>query len=311
MNELVSALKKAKAHPWHNAAVSFYVVKRKLVHRDARYEVLSVNVDKPLAKRLRTIIKGKIESSNNVREYDFNTADLDDDVLGIKTSETDLQEVINQITSGTTTEAARYEDIIGSWLYVGRLDLPDTPSLYGARKISPGWIAKEVSQLINAIFKNNILVDLDQGELFRIDSKVDFYSFDGAVFVADKKNFEAALNFRAGMENNRDEIVKEFQSLGLFANADEITRLVGNNLTRLRKLSQVKNSGYYRDPGYLKNLWKVNKSENWGLNYDRGRRIVADENTIESILKYLNNDRLSSKINEEEFAVDVKHKLGA
>ena len=58
-------------------------------------------------------------------------------------------------------------------------------------------------QLVNAIFKNNMLVDLEQGELFRIDTKIDFFSFDGVLFVADKKNFETALNFREGMERNR------------------------------------------------------------------------------------------------------------
>ncbi len=309
MSPLQTSLKKAKDLPWQNATVSFYVVKRRLVHRDAHYEVLNVNVDEALAKKVRKIAKDKIFGSNAVRQYDFNTADLDDDVLGLKTEETDLQSVIDQISNGDLQNANSYDDLVGSWLYIARLDLPNTPPLYAARKISSGWIAKEVSQLVNAIFKNNMLVDLEQGELFRIDSKIDFFSFDGVLFVADKRNFETALNFREGMERNRDEIVKEFQSLGFFANAQEIAALIGNNVNRLRKLSQVKNSAYYRDPKYLTALRKVNKSEKWGLNYDGKGCIIADEATIENILKYLNNDRLSSKINKEEFAVDVKHKL--
>jgi hypothetical protein len=224
-------------------------------------------------------------------------------------AETDLQAVIDLIGNEDIPSATSYDELIGSWLYVARLDLPNTPPLYGVRKISSGWIAKEVLQLVNAIFQNNMLVNLDQGELFRIDSKIDFFAFDGVLFVADKKNFETALNFREGMERNRDEIVREFQILGFFANAQDITILIGNNVIRLRKLSQVKHAAYYRDPKYLKALRKVNESENWGLNYDGKGRIIADEGTIEHILKYLNNDRLSSKINKEEFAVDVKHKL--
>ena len=57
----------------------------------------------------------------------------------------------------------------------------------------------------------------------------------------------------------------------------------------------MKNSAYYRDPKYLNALRRVNKAEKWGLNYDSKGRIIADEDTIENILKYLNNDRLSSK----------------
>ena len=309
MNQLQQTLKSAKGHSWQNAAVSFYVIKRQLAHREANYEALNVNIDQALARKVRTIVKGKIEKSDAVREYDFNTADLDDDVLGLKTAETDLQKVVDLIGSGDVPSAKSYDDLIGSWLYVARLDLPNTPSLFGVRKLSPGWITKEVSQLVNAIFKNNMLVDLDQGDLFRIDSKIDFFSYDGVVFVADKKNFETALNFREGMERNRDAIIKEFEQLELFANAQDIAALIGNNVNRLRKLSQVKNSAYYRDPNYLKALKRINKSEHWGLNYDGNGRIIADKDTIEHILKYLNNDRLTSKINKEEFAVDVKHKL--
>lgn len=103
----------------------------------------------------------------------------------------------------------------------------------------------------------------------------------------------------------------KFQELGFFANAQEIGGLIGNNVNRLRKLSQVKNSAYYRDEKYLQALKEINDAEKWGLEYDGKGLLVASEQTIESILKYLNNDRLSSKINNEEFAVDVKHKLGA
>ena len=253
MKTLKATLKKAKQLQWQNATVSFYVVKRRLVQRDARYEVLTVNIDKELAKKVRGIVKSKIEYSNAVREYDFNVADLDDDVLGIKTSETDLQPVIETINRQDEIPAATtYEELIGSWLYIARLDLKDTPPIYAVRKVSSGWTAKQVTQfLVNAIFENNMLVDLDQKEIFRIDSKIDFFSFDGVLFVADKKNFETALNFREGMEKNRDAIIQEFQQLGFFANVQDIGGLIANNVNRLRKLSQVKNSAYYRDGKYL------------------------------------------------------------
>jgi Kiwa protein KwaB-like len=308
---LKSTLKKAKQIHWQHATVSFYVIKRRLVHRNAHYDVQNVNVDKELAKKVRSIVKSKIDQSNAVRAYDFNTADLDDDFLGVKTSETDLQPVIDLINGQEEIpSAASYDDLIGSWLYIVRLSLDDHPPLYGARKVSSGWTAKQVTQfLVNAIFENNMLVDIDRKEIFRIDSKIDFFSFDGVLFVADKRNFETALNFREGMERNRDEIIEEFKTLGFIANVEQISGLIGNNVNRLRKLSQVKNSAYYRDAKYLTALKKVNETEDWGLEYDTHGRLVANEQTIEAILKYLNNDRLISKINQEEFAVDVKHKL--
>ncbi|MBX9723946.1 MAG: DUF4868 domain-containing protein, partial [Candidatus Obscuribacterales bacterium] len=180
-----------------------------------------------------------------------------------------------------------------------------------ARRVSEGWTTKKVSQLISMIFQDNMLVDIDQKEIFRIDGKVDFFSYDGTTFIADKKNFETALNFREGMERNRDEIVDEFHTLNLFENATEISTLVGNNIRRLRRLSQVKKAAYYKDANFLANLKRVNAEEGWGIKYSADGKLLVTEEDIEIVLRVLNNDRLTSKINSENFDVDVKHKLGS
>jgi len=190
-----------------------------------------------------------------------------------------------------------------------RLDLNGHQPLFSARRISETWGAKKVFQFVNMIYKDNMLVDLDQQEIFHIDGKVDFFSFNGTTFIANKKNFETALNFREGMERNRDEIVQEFKAANLFVDAEEITRLVGNNIRRLRKLSQVKKSGYYADPRFLSKLKQVSDEESWGIQYSDEGKLIVTEDDIDTILKVLNNDRLKSPINQENFDVDVKHKL--
>jgi len=112
----------------------------------------------------------------------------------------------------------------------------------------------------------------------------------------------AALNFREGMERNRDEIVKEFSSLGLFENTAAVSDLVGKNLRHLRRLSQVKKAGYYKDPHFLANLSKVNKKEDGqGIKYSPDGKPLVTEGDIETVLRVLNNDRLTSKINAMNF----------
>ena len=245
-------------------------------------------------------------------EYDFNTVDLDDNLLGLPTTDTDLHAILQTLQGDEDPPTVdQYEALLGSWLYIARLDIKDQPPLFSARRVSEGWTTKKVMQLINMVFQNNMLVDLGEQEIFRIDGKVDFFTYDGIIFIADKKNFETALNFREGMERNRDEIVKEFSSLGLFENADAVSDLVGNNLRHLRRLSQVKKAGYYKDPNFLANLRKVSEEDGWGIQYSPDGKLLVTEDDIETGLRVLNNDRLTSKINAENFDVDVKHKLGA
>ena len=309
MDNLQECFNEVKKKNWSEAVVSFYIVKRRLANRQAKYEMLQVNVDENLRKKLRKVANDKVKKSNQALEYDFNTSDLDNNVLGIATEETDLKELIDKITAEETPKIAdSYKSLIGSWIYIARLE-KDEQILYSVRRVSEGWTTKKVSQLINMIFDNNMLVDLEQKEIFRIDGKVDFFSYNGVIFIADKKNFETALNFREGMERNRDEIVEEFKETKLFVDADEISRLVGNNLKRLRKLSQVKKSGYYKEQNFLQNLKKVNEDENWGIKYSEDGKLIVTEEDIETVLTVLNNSRLKSPINQESFDVDVKHKF--
>jgi hypothetical protein len=310
MENLASIFNQVKSISWSEATVSFYVAKRRLINREAKYDLLQVNIDENLRRKLRNIICNKVASSNQALEYDFNTSDLDDNVLGITTQETDLQGIIDIITSEAPPSFAdTYESLIGSWLYIARLDFPAQPPLYSVRRVSEGWSAKKITQLVSMIFQNNMLVDLDQREIFRTDGKVDFFSFDGIIFIADKKNFETSLNFREGMERNRDEIVEELRDISIFEDANEISLLVGNNIKRLRKLSQVKKAGYYRDDDFMSNLKIVNEEESWGIRYSSDGKLCITEDDIDTVLKVLNNDRLTSKVNQENFDVDVKHKL--
>lgn len=174
MDELKNTLDTIKTIDWDSASVSFFVVKRKLIQRSAKYDIFHVNVDEPLRKKLRGITSGKIKKSNVAIEYDFNTADLDDNLLGLPTADTDLQAILQTLQDDEDPPTVdQYEALLGSWLYIARLDIKDQPPLFSARRVSEGWTTKKVMQLINMVFQNNMLVDLGEQEIFRIDGKVD------------------------------------------------------------------------------------------------------------------------------------------
>ena len=309
MEDLQKCFIEVQSIDWETAIVSFYIVKRNLAKGKATYKVSQVNADENMRKKLRDISVKKIRKSNKVLEYDFQTVDLDDNLLGISTSETDMQYLIDKIVADETIIANSYDDLLDSWIYISCLEKDDN-RLFSVRYISSSWKTKKVRQWdINVIFKDNMLIDIQQDDILKIDNKIDFFSFNGSIFIADKKVFETALNFRAGMEKNRDEIIEEFKELKLFVNVDEIATLVGSNLPRLRKLSKVKKSGYYKEQEFLKNLKLVNDEEKWGIKYSDDGKLVVNKDNIDDLLIILNNSRLKSPINQESFDVDSKHKL--
>lgn len=188
--------------------------------------------------------------------------------------------MIDTITGSESPEfVADKKDLLGAWMYIARLDLQGVPPLFAARRVSSMWTTKKVRQAINMVFKGNMLFDLDQQELFRVDGKIETFSYSGFVFVADKGSFETAMNFRAGMERNRDEIVEDFKKHKIFDDAENVGRLVGDNLRRLRKLSQVKKSGYFKDSNFIHRLINVSKEDGWELEFtDEGKLKVDEDN---------------------------------
>ena len=308
MSNLEQIFNEVKKIDWLKATVSFYIVKRKLKKREGRYTIFNVNLHEFLETKISKTVTDIIKKSNMALEYEFTTSDLDNNLLGIPTKDTDLKKLVDEIIKDEGIQLVNsYKLLQNSWIYIARLDIEGN-TLYSIRKISDGWNTKKKISIDNAIFQNSMLMKIDAEEVFRIDNKVDFFSFKDFIFIADKKNFETALNFRTGMEKNKEEIIEEFRIAKLFVNVDEISNLVGDNIPRLRKLSQVKKSNYYSNPDFLRQLRNANETENWGLVFEDGQ-LTINEGNIDTILTILNNSRLKSPINEESFDVDVKRKL--
>src|SRR5205814_7654957 len=100
----------------------------------------------------------------------------------------------------------------------------------------------------------------------------------------DKKKFEAALNFRAGMESNVKELLDEFAQLGLVTDVEIIRAKVGTRLSFLRRLSMIKNNGYFRRPGFMEKVKTVCAEKGWEIQFD-GSRVIVTEGNVELLLK--------------------------
>lgn len=62
----------------------------------------------------------------------------------------------------------------------------------------------------------------------------------------------------------------------------------------------IRKAGYYKQPDYMKRLIAVSVKEKWDIKIVDGK-IVVEPETVELLLKLLNNDRLRSPINDELF----------
>lgn len=302
----IAHLRKIDFKPW---STTIWLVKRRLIAQTAHYSVLRVDVDKKLQDKLKKAVTEKIQDADyRFEEYNFLTADQDNRVFTIGSNDTDFVKIQAEVEKGLENKKVeKYEDLLDSWAYVVKLEY-DGNVVYGSRKINKFTRATKISSVAYFIYENKKLVDLEDKKVFTIDMHIDFFVYNGTAFITNKKEFESAMNFREGMEKNRDEVLSAFAALNVFSDVELIRQGIGSNLHLLRKISAIQKSGYYKDESYLKNLLRLNHEKGWGLTVESGV-IVVNEDNVDLVLKLLNNDRLESPINQEMFDASVKKKV--
>lgn len=286
--------------------VTFWLVKRKVQHREAGYSVLRVEIDEKLRKRFKGYLKQQLQTRNfHLETYEFTNADAEDVLLSLDADATDFPKVEAAIEQGFDNPIAQeYEELLKSWAYVVQFER-GKERLYAWRKINAMTNPKKVESRKATFFQNHKLIDVDEKHVFLIDPHFDFFIFDGTTFIANKREFESSMNFREGMIDHGNELLDHFQGMSFLSDVEPIREYVGDNLHHLRKLASIKKAGYYQQPHYVASLIKVCQDEGWELKIEDGR-IVVEVDTIELLLKLLNNERLRSPINNELFDAAVK-----
>lgn len=302
-------LKEIKAEDFSKWNASFWLVKKKASGKDAVYTVLRVDIDDKLQARFKGYLKRQLQDKDfHIAEYDYNNADGDDSLLTIAADATDFVKVEEAINAGfDNRHAANYGELLKSWAYVILFE-KDEKKLYGWRKVNADTQPQKVNSRNAAFFQNHKLIDLDDKEVFLIYPRYDFFVYGGITLIANKSQFESSMNFREGMKANGEEVLSAFNELDIFDDIKIIKDFVGTNFHHLRKLSSIRKAGYYKRPDYMKKLIAVSKKEKWELKIANGK-IVVEKESVELLLKLLNNDRLRSPINDELFDSSAKSKV--
>lgn len=296
--KILKTLKNVDLADW---TPTFWLVKRKSVDREAQYSVLRVEMDAKLKKRFKGYLKQQLQTRDfHLESYEFSNVDTDDVILTIDKDATDFPKVEAAIDEGFDNHIAKeYSELLNSWAYVIQFE-HGKDRLYAWRQISAMTDPKKVKSKKATFFQNQRLIDIDDEQVFLIDPRFDFFVFEGLTFIANKRAFESAMNFREGMKTNRTELLNEFKTMGFLSDVVPIQEYVGDNLHHLRKLASIKKSGYYKQAHYVSRLMQVSQEEGWGLKITNGK-IVVEVEIMELLLKLLNNDRLRSPINDELF----------
>jgi len=291
--------------------VSLAIVKEYKRDRKSHYNVKYVQINDSLETKLRTIFSSKVEASNTVEKYTFDCPEPEADHLkAIPYEETDFYQIFEKLIPLNPEEdiIEGIDELVKAKSYMIIARDSNAVIAIAFRTLPENWKMKKSKGFIPLMYKDNRFEDLDSNPVFSIARSIDFIFFNNILFILSKKSFETGLNFREGMIAKSNEFYNDAEELSLFVNIDMLKEKVGNNQRYLRKISTIKNLGYYKDKKFLKNLKKISKEKCWGIEF-KDKQIVISDEKLDDILTVLQNKRLHSELTEEDFDVESVKKI--
>jgi hypothetical protein len=176
-------------------------------------------------------------------------------------------------------------------------------TVYAVKRSATTWKTSYLKTHINIVFQNGEL-SAAEDNAFAIEKSFDFYVIGNALFIANKRAFESAMEHRASYAHAFQNLQASPSFSRLFTDLQPLVTYVGSNAIQLRRMARIEERSLFTRPGFLQAVQTVSARRGWGLNFDAtsGRLIPCDQ-TTKTILQVLLDHRLLSEVTD--FTYDV------
>ena len=301
--EQLAALKEIDVQ---NLEVSLAIVNEYKILGQSRYPIRYVQTTANLRSRLSAMLSDQLGQVQNTREYTFDCPDADqDEFLAIGIEETDFLAIRNAVEPGLPAEnyIQGKEELFNAKAYMVIYRNDGDLRLITYTLIPENWKMRQQKRLLSITWNNEAFDQLDNQDVFSIAQNVDLICFGAAIFMASKKRFEQALNFRERVIAEANNFYQEAAQLGLFTNGELLNVRVGRNQRYLRKINMIQTLGHYKNPDFLGQLKIISEDQGWNIQFD-GTQIILQEDNIDEVLLLLQHKRLNSPITNRFYDIE-------
>lgn len=138
------------------------------------------------------------------------------------------------------------------------------------------------------------MIDLVDDNNFKIEKDFDFFCFRGEIFIKNKSNFESVLNYREAFEADFSELRQDPEFITKFSELDALVNHVGTNRMHLRRMSAIRQKGFYADEAFMQLLHENYREYGLEINFDADGKIIPCAATCADIMTALLDHRLRS-----------------
>lgn len=261
-----------------------------------------VEITESVHEELKLIVTDQLGSISESEDYSLLAETNESSVLQLPTEETQYDAIADGIRAPLPNRRTRSIKTLRNAVFYAAKFVYDEQVLVAVRKTNSSWRTKAAVNLAYVFFQENEL-QLSENQGFQIQKRFDFFVLEEELFISNKKNFESVLSYREAQRTDFLELRSENEFIAAFDNLQPLIDFVGSNAIRLRRISAIRQKGFYADDQFMINL--RNRYSDFKLNiiFDSAGKIMPTPDTCEDIITALLDHRLRSGFSANDYNV--------
>lgn len=290
-----------RSFDYTNASLHLWVFKRSSTAK--KFSAFYVRTDEVLNGFLRNVVLTETNRITEFSRYSYLSEVNENSCLAMSSAENEFSHLKIQVDRPEPECGVRsIKDLKGADGYVVKFTHNDQ-IIYAVKRSTSTWKTSYPKKFINMVFNNGELSAAEDNG-FSIERNFDFYCASSTIFIASKRAFESAMNYRTAYTQAFEMLQQSPSFSTLFTDLQPLITYVGNNSIQLRRMAVIEQKGLYARQGFLSNLQRVNTAREWKINFDPiSHQIIACEQTARTILQVLLDHRLMSEVTSNIYDV--------
>ncbi|GGI18734.1 DUF4868 domain-containing protein [Oxalicibacterium faecigallinarum] len=290
-----------RAFDYAQANMHLWVFKRSTTAK--KYNAFYVQTDPELTATLKALVQSELRRITEYATYTYLAETNENSCLGTDHRETDFSLLKIQVDRPEPECRARsINDLKNAEGYLVKFSAGGQ-TIYAVKRSTSTWKTSYPTKFINMIFSEGELSAAENNG-FSIEKNFDFFCTDTYAFIANKRGFESAMQYKESYSQAFSALRQIPAFSALFVDLTPLITYVGNNSIQLRRMAVVQQKALFDQPNFLQNLREVSIRREWGINFDPAtNQIIACDQTAKSILQVLLDHRLLSEVTSNTYDV--------
>lgn len=299
----MTALDDFKSFDVHSGSLNLWTFRKSQRSGSApTYSGRWIDIAGSLEAALKTAIVENRAGVDEIAAYDLLAQTNEASALTIATLETNAGSIIEAAKDELDSKKARRLKDLQNTLFYSVKVVSGGQTLHAIARADQSWRTKARSGLLPVVFSDEEL-ELEESPAFTLSKRFDFFVLEQNVLIVNKPAFESVLSHAQAHVADFDGMRVEPEFAALFSNTTELVKYVGTNRMQLRRASEIRRKGHYKDPSFMKALKSQYKQAGLTINFDTKNRIVPCATTCPDIFKALLDHRLMSRFSKLNYDV--------